>query len=457
MKKPKKNKYIRSVKCYFTKWLTASKKQELREYLSEMHKMVNNALINYEQEILDSKSKFDFQKLKLFYNVDSWLLARARRHAYAEAYSLVKGTKTSSDALKSKYSTPTHNPNQINISDIDIKIIQNTGLKDFDLLLEIRCFDSRVPRNKARTLAIPLKKNKLFNKWLNFPNSKLNNAVIITDKYIQFSFEITVPKKTSGDVAGFDPGAKNTLTDSNGVHYGQGLWDLLTKLSRKQKYSNAWYRCKEEIKEYIDKTCKDIPWETLEYLILEDNTNIKYKSKLKGRLSKNMRSFLSNWSIGRIDNRIQMLSEANGVRLRRVPAFNNSTKCPICGHCEKANRASQDSFICLECGHTEHADVVGAINVLARYALGKYGSECKSRFIKKNPDFGSKILGSLVFVGFNMMKVNGQLANPEDSNISLKHQTCTCGHDITAHGGFKNPYDNSCFYSYNCDCKAFDP
>ena len=53
--------------------------------------------------------------------------------------------------------------------------------------------------------------------------------------------------------------------------------------------------------------------------------------------------------------------------------------------------------------------------------------------------------------------LKGQLANPQDSNISPKHETCICGHDITAHGGYDDPMDFSCFYIYNCDCGAFHP
>jgi hypothetical protein len=42
------------------------------------------------------------------------------------------------------------------------KIQHNPELNEFDLLLELYCFDSRT-RNV--TVAIPLKKNKHFNKW----------------------------------------------------------------------------------------------------------------------------------------------------------------------------------------------------------------------------------------------------------------------------------------------------
>ena len=36
------------------------------------------------------------------------------------------------------------------------------------------------------------------------------------------------------------------------------------------------------------------------------------------------------------------------------------------GHTTKDNRQTQANFECVECGYTENADVVGAINVLKR-------------------------------------------------------------------------------------------
>ena len=47
------------------------------------------------------------------------------------------------------------------------------------------------------------------------------------------------------------------------------------------------------------------------------------------------------------------------------PAYTSQTG-PSCGHCEKENRPTQAKFECRQCGYTNNADVVGAINVLNR-------------------------------------------------------------------------------------------
>jgi transposase len=268
------------------------------------------------------------------------------------------------------------------LSSTNATINLNPGLVDFDLLIELRCFDSR---KRAHTIAIPLKRNKQFNKWAK--KGKLATSVILTDQYIQFSFEIRQEKKETGSVIGLDPGAKNLLTTDQGIKIGT-VWELINKLRRKKRCSKAWYACREEILEYIDKSCKLIPFEILKYLVLEDNRRIKYKMKRrKKRLSKRNRSVLTGWAIGRLNLRLQQLCEENGVSFRRVPAWNNSRTCPNCGYSEEANRVSQDVFTCRKCGHIRQADEVGAVNTLARFALGPYGAECKPEFMERHPAY----------------------------------------------------------------------
>jgi len=232
---------------------------------------------------------------------------------------------------------------------------------------------------------LPLKRHEHFNL---FKDWKQASSVILTLDSIQFTFETSVSKKKVGSIIGLDPGAKTLLTTDEGVALGQDMWGLLLKLQRKTRNSKAWLRCKEEIKEYVDLSCKQLPWESLRLVVLENNKKIKNKMKQKGKLSKKVRSILAGWISGRVDNRIQMLSECNGVALRRAPAFYNSTTCPSCSHCEKANRVNQAEFRCKECGYTLHADQVGALNSLARLALGPYGAEFKTEFLTRHPNYG---------------------------------------------------------------------
>ncbi|MFF3057507.1 RNA-guided endonuclease InsQ/TnpB family protein [Streptomyces sp. NPDC057909] len=57
-------------------------------------------------------------------------------------------------------------------------------------------------------------------------------------------------------------------------------------------------------------------------------------------------------------------AESAGREVIAVNPRNTSRTCPACGHVSAENRPTQEKFHCTACGHTAHADTVGALNVL---------------------------------------------------------------------------------------------
>ncbi|WP_033332241.1 RNA-guided endonuclease InsQ/TnpB family protein [Streptomyces novaecaesareae] len=57
-------------------------------------------------------------------------------------------------------------------------------------------------------------------------------------------------------------------------------------------------------------------------------------------------------------------AESAGREVIAVDPRNTSRTCPECGHVSAQNRPTQEKFHCQSCGHTAHADTVGALNVL---------------------------------------------------------------------------------------------
>ncbi|MFJ6054602.1 RNA-guided endonuclease InsQ/TnpB family protein [Streptomyces sp. NPDC092307] len=57
-------------------------------------------------------------------------------------------------------------------------------------------------------------------------------------------------------------------------------------------------------------------------------------------------------------------AESAGREVMAVDPRNTSRRCPECGNTAKENRPTQEKFHCVSCDHQEHADTVGAINVL---------------------------------------------------------------------------------------------
>ncbi|NIJ40577.1 putative transposase [Parvibaculum indicum] len=54
-----------------------------------------------------------------------------------------------------------------------------------------------------------------------------------------------------------------------------------------------------------------------------------------------------------------------GVLIKVDPAYTSQT-CPACGVVDPASRITRDCFVCRSCGHADHADVVGAKEILRR-------------------------------------------------------------------------------------------
>ena len=82
--------------------------------------------------------------------------------------------------------------------------------------------------------------------------------------------------------------------------------------------------------------------------------------KQKSGLNKAMLRFSPHQLVSSLE---WALLKHGGYMTKVNPAYTSQT-CPSCGHCEKENRPTQAKFECRQCGYTNNADVVGAINVL---------------------------------------------------------------------------------------------
>jgi putative transposase len=65
------------------------------------------------------------------------------------------------------------------------------------------------------------------------------------------------------------------------------------------------------------------------------------------------------------------LDTVAGRTLIAVDPRNTSRTCPHCGYVAAENRPEQALFACVACGHAEHADTVGALNIAQRAGLAR--------------------------------------------------------------------------------------
>jgi len=75
-----------------------------------------------------------------------------------------------------------------------------------------------------------------------------------------------------------------------------------------------------------------------------------------------------------------------GGELIEVPAMYTSQTCAVCKHVDKESRPTQAHFCCTHCGHTDHADVNAAKNILAAgHAVLACGEETLVSSMKQEP------------------------------------------------------------------------
>ena len=86
-------------------------------------------------------------------------------------------------------------------------------------------------------------------------------------------------------------------------------------------------------------------------------------------VTKEQRDRFGKWAFAELTSFITYKAQGKGVRVMLVDPRNTSRTCPQCGHCSKKNRKSQSEFVCKSCSYTNHADIVGAINVRNRVVL----------------------------------------------------------------------------------------
>ncbi len=69
---------------------------------------------------------------------------------------------------------------------------------------------------------------------------------------------------------------------------------------------------------------------------------------------------------GLLAARTEQKAAASGAVICYVDPRHSSQQCRRCGHIASESRESQAVFLCVACGHDDHADVNAAKNVLAR-------------------------------------------------------------------------------------------
>ncbi len=258
--------------------------------------------------------------------------------------------------------------------------------------------------------------------WLRYRNSRdvlgvVRNATVSQSggKWfvsIQTEREILQALPAATSAIGIDVGIARfaTMSDENYIaplnsfnKHQERLARYQRRMSRKVKFSNNWKKAKAKVqkihtgianarKDFLHKTTTTIS-QNHALVCIEDlqvrnmSRSSKGNSEQHGKMVKqksglNRAMLDQGW--GEFRRQLDYKVVWNGGMLLAVPPHNTSRTCPCCGHVSQDNRQTQAKFLCVDCGYENHADVVGAINVLERgYRLLACGEMVQSGRSKK--------------------------------------------------------------------------
>jgi putative transposase len=181
------------------------------------------------------------------------------------------------------------------------------------------------------------------------------------------------------DVIGVDLGIVNIAVDSDGNrHAGAAVSALRRRHRRLRARTKCLYtrsakrlfkrrrrqerRFARHVNHTISKRLVAEAQRTRRAIALESLKGIR--ARVRARQSQ--RATLHSWSFAQLRSFVEYKARMVGVRVIAVDPRNTSRTCPACGHCEKANRVSQEAFTCRRCGLAGLADYFAALNLRER-------------------------------------------------------------------------------------------
>jgi putative transposase len=190
------------------------------------------------------------------------------------------------------------------------------------------------------------------------------------------------PPNEVSEYLGVDLGIVNIATTSDGEivsgthvnnvrarysRFRRKLQKKGTKSARRllQKRSGREMRFSRDTNHCISKRLVAQAKDTGRGIAVEELTHIR--TRVNG--SKRQRRVLHSWSFAQLRAFLSYKAALSGVPVVAVDPRNTSRTCSVCGHCDKANRKTQSTFVCTSCGVVAHADVNAARNIASRAAV----------------------------------------------------------------------------------------
>jgi len=205
------------------------------------------------------------------------------------------------------------------------------------------------------------------------------------------------PTSNATSAVGIDMGVVNFATITDGHNHSviapisafraseKKLARVQRALSRKARFSSNWKKQKARVakihshianqrKDFLHKHSTELS-KNHAAIVVEDLKVGNMSRSAKGTIDEpgkrvaaksGLNKSILDQGWGMFINQLEYKLAWQQGTLIKVDPKNTSRCCPACGHTSADNRKTQANFECVECGFVENADIVGALNVLAR-------------------------------------------------------------------------------------------
>jgi len=242
-------------------------------------------------------------------------------------------------------------------------------------------------------------------RWTRDLPAKLGMARVTVDRAGRWHVSFPAPqpalnRELTGAVVGIDRGVRTALVTSDGQHYrvprisdrrAARYLALQQRMGRQQKNSRKrektrlamariTARVADRRRNWAEKVSTRLVMDHDLIVFEKLNTNGMTRKPAPKPAPDRPGAFLPNgarakaslnrgilgscW--GYLATRTEQKAAASGAAVVYIDPRFTSQQCRMCGHVAKENRESQAVFLCVSCGHSDHADANAARNILAR-------------------------------------------------------------------------------------------
>ena len=325
------------------------KQQDLLDISKEYNRVANLVI-----DVLWEREQFSGSFVRDTSWIDTWLSARMKQCAAKQALAIVKSQRKRKKKTKPVFARL--------VMELDSRFVTiEQDINSFD------CWIALSSIGKKLKLQLPSKKHQHFNAFLN-DGWTLKKAIRIrvNDKgfWADVYFEKSSPNtQTTGAAKGFDIGYKKLLVDSDGNQFGTQFEAIAEKIARKHQGSKGFLRALEERNQLVNKVVKDLSFENVDTIVVENLKSVKHQSK--GKIHKSFNNKLQRWVYPLVLERLANRCEREGILMTFInPAYTSQT-CSACGVMDKLSRKGE-RFKCRSCGFEIDSDFNGARNILQK-------------------------------------------------------------------------------------------